>query len=214
MPELLGDMVAALLALPPSAIYGVIAVLAAVENVFPPVPADTAVAVGAFLSVGGTVSVWTVLLVTWTSNTVTAVGVYLVGRTWGRRFFRGRIGRRLLHPRSLQRLETLYERYGTWGIFLSRFVPVLRAVVPPFAGLAGLGAARAVLPMAAASMIWYGTIAVLAKTAVRGIPQLVRLVRGINQTALIFGAVVAVAAVLIWWRRHRAKVGNVQESQR
>ena len=36
--------------LPPAAVYAVLALLAAVENVMPPVPSDAAVALGAFLS--------------------------------------------------------------------------------------------------------------------------------------------------------------------
>src|SRR5947208_9146975 len=51
--------------LPPGPLYGLITALAAVENVFPPVPADSAVALGAFLAGRGMLSAWTVFLLTW-----------------------------------------------------------------------------------------------------------------------------------------------------
>ena len=44
--------------LPPLPTYVVLSVLSALENVFPPVPADVAVAVGAFLAQQGRVSAW------------------------------------------------------------------------------------------------------------------------------------------------------------
>jgi hypothetical protein len=40
-------------------------VLAALENIIPPVPADTAVALGAFLAGRGTLNAWAVFGITW-----------------------------------------------------------------------------------------------------------------------------------------------------
>ena len=48
-----------------------------------------------------------------------------------------------MRPEVLAALEEAYARWGTAGIFLSRFLPGLRAAVPPFAGVAGLSAVRA-----------------------------------------------------------------------
>ena len=57
--ELFENILNGLLGLPPTAVYAVIGILAGVENIFPPVPADTAVAIGAFLSTGGAISAGT-----------------------------------------------------------------------------------------------------------------------------------------------------------
>ena len=62
-------------------------------------------------------------------------------------------------PEVLAALEEAYARWGTAGIFLSRFLPGLRAAVPPFAGVAGLSPARALVPAAVASAIWYAFLA-------------------------------------------------------
>ncbi len=194
-----------MLGLPPAAVYLVIGLLAAVENVFPPVPADTAVAIGAFLSTGGHISAWAVFGVTWFANTVSAVGVYVAGRTVGRAFFRGRIGRRLLHPRSMRRLERVYQRHGTWGIVLSRFVPGLRAVVPPFAGIAGLGAGSTLVPLILASGLWYGTLTFLAVTLIGELDEIARFVRGLNIAGVVAAGVLAALVLAIVWRRRRRR---------
>lgn len=198
----------ALLGLPPEAVYGVIAALAAVENVFPPVPADTAVALGAFLSVGGRVSAWSVFLVTWTANVSGAILVYAAARTAGRTFFRGRLGRRLLKPAALERLEHLYQRYGTWAVFLSRFIPGVRAVVPAFAGIADLGSVRALGPVAVASALWYGALTLAAATFVRNLDQITHFVAGVNRVGLVLAGGAAVALVLLVRRRRRARRGE------
>lgn len=191
-----------LLALPSGWVYAVIAVLAGTENLFPLVPADTAVAVGAFLSVGGRVSALTVFLVTWVANVTTAAGVYVAARTAGRAFFHGQVGSRLLRPKALARIEALYERHGTWAIFLSRFVPGVRALVPPFAGVAGLGAVRTLVPLAIASGLWYGGLTYVAATTIRNIDEIGMLVGSLNRMVLaIVGVVFLIVLILMHTRR-------------
>ena len=62
------------------AIYAVLALLALVENFLPPVPADTAVALGAFLAARGVVDLRMVLLVTVLSTVAGAAAVYVLAR--------------------------------------------------------------------------------------------------------------------------------------
>ncbi|UCG87383.1 MAG: DedA family protein [Gemmatimonadota bacterium] len=173
------------------------------ENVFPPVPADTAVALGAFLSNAGTVSAWSVFGVTWAANVGSGIGVYLAARTWGRRFFTGRLGRRLLNPKHLHKLERLYDRYGTWGVFLSRFVPGARAVIPLFGGIAGLKSIRALLPMAVASAIWYGMLTFAAATLIPKLDDVAAFVVGLNWAGLALAALAAVAIIWVTFLRRR-----------
>jgi membrane protein DedA with SNARE-associated domain len=203
VPDLLDALLERLLALPSSTVYVLVGALAALENIFPPVPADTAVGIGAFLSHRGTVVATTVFAVTWVSNVTAASLVYLAGRTLGRQFFTGRLGRRLLNPARLERIERLYRRHGAWGIFLSRFVPGVRAVVPPFAGVARLGVVQSLVPMAVASGIWYALLtAVIAKSAGR-IEDVARLVGRLNWVTVLV-ALAAGGAIVLAVRRRRA----------
>lgn len=202
----MSDLLDSLLHLPAAAVYGVIAALAAAENVFPPLPADSAVALGAFLSAGGRVSALAVFAVTWTANLAGATAVYAAARTAGRSFFKGPIGRRLLKPDALSRLERLHNKYGTWGIFLSRFVPGVRAVVPPFAGIADVGVVRALVPMAVASAIWYGALTLVAATLVRNLDQIADFTSGLGRVSIVLVVLMAVvvgALLIARRRRHR-----------
>jgi membrane protein DedA with SNARE-associated domain len=206
--DLLQALIGWLVGLPPGDVYAVIGALAAAENVFPPVPADTAVALGAFLSSAGRVSALNIFLITWVANVATATSVYLAGRTVGRSFFRGRIGRRLMHPRRLRRLEAMYARYGTWGIFLSRFVPGVRGVVPPFAGVARLPFWRAIPPMAVASGLWYGVLIYVAATFITRLDDVLAFVGAFNRVALAVAALVIAVGGFLWWRHRRHRVAS------
>ncbi len=198
-----------LLELPDAAVYALIGALAAAENVFPPVPADTAVGIGAFLSQRGTLVATAVFGITWAANVGAATSVYVAGRTLGRQFFTGRLGRRLLREHRLKRIEELYARYGTWGIFVSRFIPGVRAVVPPFAGIARLSAPRSIIPMAVASGIWYGLVTVIVVSAARQIEDVVRVVTRLN-SVLVLLVVAAIAAAITAALRRRKIRGSGQ----
>ncbi|MCH8935422.1 MAG: DedA family protein [Gemmatimonadetes bacterium] len=214
MPELIEYIINALLGLPPTAVYTIIGVLAGVENVFPLVPADTAVAIGAFLSTGGHISAQAVFAVTWVANVAGAIAVYAAGRTIGRPFFQGRLGRRLLNPGAMVRLELLYRNFGMWGIFVSRFVPGLRAVVPPFAGVANLGALRVVLPLVVASGLWYGVLTFVAATAVREIDGILEFARRLSVAGVVSAGALVAVVVFAWRRRRRRRLAEDGEQAR
>jgi membrane protein DedA with SNARE-associated domain/uncharacterized tellurite resistance protein B-like protein len=188
------------------AVYLVLAGLAAVENVIPPVPSDAAVAIGAFLSHRGVTRPFLVFLVTWGANLVGAACVYFLARGYGRRLFASSTGRRLLAPRSLAVIEREYLRFGIAGIFLSRFLPGIRAVVPPFAGLIRLGTLRTLIPMALASAIWYGGITLLGAFIGSEWERILRIIAGVNRTlgiAALLVAATGLAAYLLQRRRRQ-----------
>lgn len=192
--------------LPPAAVYSVLGLLAAVENVVPPVPSDAAVALGAFLSHRGLTTPAMVFLVTWSANLVGAAGVYFAARRYGRRLFASRTGQRLLAPRSLAVIEREYLRFGVAGIFLSRFLPGVRAVVPPFAGLIDLGWVRTLGPMGIASAIWYGGITLVGAVIGAEWSRIVGILSGVNRTlAIATGVVIAGGLAWAWVARRRRR---------
>ena len=189
--------------LPPALLYALIAVCAALENVFPPVPADTVVALGAFLAGRGMLDAWGVFGLTWSANVSAGAAVYLLGRWFGRPFFRGPLGQRLLSEHTIAQIEQQYHRHGTYGIFLSRLLPVWRGVVMPFAGIAGVPPVRALVPLALASALWYGLLTCLVAVLGTNLDVVLRAVARVN-TVLAVVALAAVVTLGLWiWRRLR-----------
>jgi membrane protein DedA with SNARE-associated domain len=195
----------ALASLPLVPTYLVLMALSALENVFPPVPADTAVALGAFLARRGELSVVPLAALCWLANVGSAAGTYLLARRHGRGFFRDGWGRKLMPPEVLAALEEAYARWGVAGIFLSRFLPGLRAAVTPFAGIAGLPPARALVPAAVASAIWYAFLAFAGYELARNWDAVKTLVSDTNRALGVAALVMAVAGGYWLWRRSRRR---------
>jgi membrane protein DedA with SNARE-associated domain len=181
--------------------------LSAVENVFPPVPADTAVALGAFLARRGEVSVVPLAVLCWLANVASAAAAYVVARRHGPAFFREGWGRKVVAPGVLAALEEAYARWGTAGIFLTRFLPGLRAAVTPFAGVAGVGATRALVPAAAASAIWYAFLAYAGYTLAENWAAVKTVVGDANRALGLLAAAAAIAIAAWLWRRARHHAG-------
>jgi len=173
--------------------------------VIPPVPSDAAVALGAFLTNRGLTTPLGVFTVTWIANLAGAAGVYFASRRYGRRVFATRMGRRLLAPRSLAVIEREYLRFGVAGIFISRFLPGIRAVVPPFAGLVHLSALRTLAPMGLASAIWYGGITLLGSVIGAEWDRINRIVLGVNRTLGAVAILLLVLGVAAYLRNRRRR---------
>lgn len=183
-------------------VYLLLGVFAALENLVPPVPADVVVLFGGFLAGQGVVDAFAVFLVVWSANVCGALAVYLLGRRYGASFFSGRWGRLLLKPRQLRSLSDFYGRYGLRVIFLSRFLPMFRAVVPVFAGISKVGFWRTALPLALASAIWYGAIVYVGAVAGRNWESIIASLEGASRW--LWGAsLILLAIVFVWWWRSR-----------
>ncbi|MFL5382033.1 MAG: DedA family protein [Longimicrobiaceae bacterium] len=190
--------------LPPLLVYLVVGGIAAVENVFPPVPADVVALFGGFLAGQGTGHPLVMFLVVWGGNVATAILMYWVGRKQGTRFFQSRLGRIILHPGQMEKLSRFYQRRGTVVIFISRFLPMFRAVVPIFAGTSGVGFWRAAIPMAAASAAWYGAIVYLGATAGENWEEIRSTVEASGKWLAIAAGVLAILVGWWWWKSRRA----------
>jgi len=110
-----------------------------------------------------------------------------------------------LPAEGLAALEDAYARWGTAGIFVSRFLPGLRAAVPPFAGVAGLGVSQALVPAAIASLVWYAFLA-WAGYALADNWEAVKTVVASTNRVLGIVAIATTAAAVFWlWRRSKRR---------
>ena len=191
--------------LPPFALYAALAVVAALENIFPPLPADTVVAFGAFLAARGHATLVGAFLATWLGNVSGALLVYALGRRYGASYAQRWLAR-FGSEQNEQRLERMYAQRGIAALFLSRFIPGVRALVPPFAGAVRVPALRATLAIAVASGIWYGIVTWIAYHVGSDWDALQARLKSAGITAALVAG--GIAVVVVGWyllRRRKAK---------
>ncbi|HUQ46862.1 MAG TPA: DedA family protein [Gemmatimonadaceae bacterium] len=147
--------------LPIATLYVAMGIISAIENIFPPFPADIVVAFGSFLAARGKASPYSTFLVSWTGNVIGAAFMYYVGRRYGSGAFMSKL-ERWGGKNAEVRLRTLYARYGMPALFVSRFLPGVRALVPPFAGAMKLPPLAVGAAIALASGVWFAFITWIA----------------------------------------------------
>lgn len=189
-------------ALPAPLLYGAILIAAFAENLFPPLPADTVVALGAFVAAhnhGSVIGAWAATML---GNLAGAMCMFAIGKRLGLPWLSERFPR-VFPPAATQRAAAQFRERGLLGVAISRFFPGIRAVVPPVAGAIGIPPIRAAIAMTAASAAWYGMVCVLAYGAGENADALLARI-AVQQklfAALAAVLVLAIVAVVVWRRR-------------
>ena len=198
-----------LLTLPQSTLLPVMGLLAAAENVFPPIPADVLIAFGAFVAARADASPIPAFLTVLFGNVLGAMGMYAAGRRYGASWTERKF--HLKHKETADdALSRLYARYGLFALAIGRFVPGVRAIVAPFAGALRVSAFGTLAAITLASAAWYGMITWLAFRAGDNWEELVRTVgRAGKITAIVAGALIALI-VFLWYRHRRKKAAHDQ----
>ena len=188
--------------------YIAVGSLAAIENVFPPIPSDIATLILAalFLREGPLepLALWAAAVL---GNGAGAMVPWAVARRFGPRIAQSRIGRRLLPPETVSLVEREYVRFGLPGIFLCRLLPAVRFIVSPFAGLVGIGPVRTFVPLLLATGVWYALIVGGGWLLGGQRDALVHVLRDLNLTLFAVGLVVIGAAVL-WYLRRQERIAR------
>lgn len=77
---------------------------------------------------------------------------FLTGRHFGPRFHHLRLAQR--YRQNLLKAEAMVQRHGAAAIFIGRFVPAIRSVVPVLVGISGFARLRYLLVDALACLLW------------------------------------------------------------
>ena len=183
-----------------------LAVVAATENFVPPIPADVIVAFGAFLAAREHRSPIPTIIAVIIGNVGGALAMLALGRRFGTGWVRRRL-RGVMGEDAEQRVQHWYNRFGMPALFLSRFLPGVRAVVPPLAGAIRVPLAGAIAAITVASTIWYATLAIIAYRLGAQWDRIAGAIKQVQTGAAIIAAAIAVTALVVWLvvrRRRRA----------
>lgn len=206
---------------PLGALYALIFAASLVEGILPLMPGDVAAAFLAFMAAraGGTLTP-TILAVTG-GSVIGALIVWWAGRRYGADWLARRMHRmgltRAEHQieEAEQRVEAAYRRYGWVALFVSRFVPGVRAVVPAAAGALRVPFWEVTVIFTLASTLWYGTIAWIAFHVGRDWASVKAAIAEVARDVGAGSIAVALVLVLIGWRlvrRRRADIRGVHEA--
>jgi membrane protein DedA with SNARE-associated domain len=185
--------------------YGGLFVALVLANVGAPIGAEIiTVFAGGLTATGHLPFLWLTILVAVLGEVVGATIGYLIGRFGGRPLV-DRYGRYLhLTHENLDKVHAFFERYGSFSVFICRFIPVIRGIVAIPAGLAEMNLAHFYFWYTAGSLIFCGGLILLGSALGKHMDAVTPL---LHKGGLVVLVVALIVIVAIWMltRARRSK---------
>lgn len=127
------------------------------ENIFPPIPGDTILIFGAYLVGRGNLSFGMAMATTLAGSVMGFLTLYWVGYKYGRGFMYSKT-QTWFSPKSMERVEKLFEKWGYGVVLINRFLAGLRSVIGLFSGIGQLSIWKVIVLSTISSLFWNGTL--------------------------------------------------------
>jgi membrane-associated protein len=135
-----------------------------------PLPGDTLLFSAGILAAAKTFNLLPLLAVIVTAAILGDSAGYWFGFKFGRRLFKA--DATFLNIKHLDRTERFYDKYGSRAIVLGRFIPLLRTLVPIFAGIGKMNYTTFIRYNIAGAFIWGVSVTVLGYYLGKLIPNI------------------------------------------
>jgi membrane protein DedA with SNARE-associated domain len=189
--------------------YAGIALIIAIENLFPPIPSELILTFGGFMTTTTSLSVIGVIIASTLGSVLGAVILYLIGRLfnidvlqkiidrWGR-FLR-------VKPEDLEKAFNWFNRYGYWTVFFCRMVPLIRSLISIPAGMAKLSFGLFLLFTIAGTLIWNTVLVSLGAMLGENWDKILHFMDVYSNITYAILAVLLIGFVLYWYLKKTRK---------
>lgn len=135
-----------------------LALLVALENVFPPIPSEIILPLAGFLAGDGRMDLGAALLAATAGSVAGALVLYGVGFAFGEQRVRAGVDRwgkwLRLTQADIDRADAWFDRHGGLAVLLCRLIPIVRSLISIPAGLRRMPVGRFLLLTAVGSAVW------------------------------------------------------------
>ncbi len=100
-----------------------------------------------------------IVVLAWLGATLGDQFGFWVGCRLGPRFHHTGLAEK--HREKLQRAEAMIVRFGSYAVFIGRFIPAIRSIIPAMLGISGFTPARYLLLDVCACLLWAMALAMI-----------------------------------------------------
>lgn len=199
--------------------YWGVALLIAIENIFPPIPSEVILTFGGFLTTYTGMTPFGVVLFSTLGSVAGAIMLYALGRVLSaqrlRTIVEGPAGRILkLDADDIEKASERFARNGRKSVFYCRCIPILRSLISIPAGMSGMPFLPFLLLTTAGSAIW--NILLVGIGVIAGHNWMLAtnwIVHMADWTKAVL-VVLGIGTVLVWLCKKRKKVPSREEKKK
>lgn len=146
--------------------YVGIALLIAIENIFPPIPSEVILTFGGFMTTYSKMKVIGVIIASIIGSIIGAIALYFIGRFLNKdrleKIVEGKIGTILhLKKKDIEKANIWFEKRGQYTVFFCRFIPIVRSLISIPAGMTKMKFVPFTILTTIGSTIWNSALVYL-----------------------------------------------------
>lgn len=175
--------------------YVGIALLIAIENIFPPIPSEVILTFGGFMTTYSKMKVIGVIIASIIGSIIGAIALYFIGRFLNKdrleKIVEGKIGTILhLKKKDIEKANIWFEKRGQYTVFFCRFIPIVRSLISIPAGMTKMKFVPFTILTTIGSTIWNSVLVYLGVIAGSSWMKIVSYVNYYSKVVLIIILVV------------------------
>lgn len=184
-----------------------IALLIALENVFPPIPSEVVLVFAGYSTLHTNLGLVGATIAATVGAYVGALILYMVGRFLNvdqlKKVARSKAGKAIrLKETDIDRTVTFFNKYGGWTILVGRCVPVIRSLISIPAGMTGYPLGKFSILTIGGTLIWNFILINVGHYAGKAWRQMLIVV---DEWLYVILAVAILIVILIWLFRKNKK---------
>ena len=150
--------------------YVGIALLIAIENIFPPIPSEVILTFGGFMTTYSKIKVIGVIIASIIGSIIGAIALYFIGRFLNKdrleKIVEGKIGTILhLKKKDIEKANIWFKKRGQYTVFFCRFIPIVRSLISIPAGMTKMKFVPFTILTTIGSTIWNSVLVYLGVIA-------------------------------------------------
>ncbi len=169
-----------------------------------PIPAIPFVLAAGSLAGAGQMNLAMVILVTFTASLLADIILYYLGRRKGDRVL-GFLCRIALEPDiCVRRTQDVFTRFGMKGVFAGKFIPGLNTLMPPLAGIFGIGFSKFLVYDGPSALLFAAVYSLLGLIFSKQLQQILDALENLGSGgAMIVGGLLLGYIGYKYWQRWR-----------
>lgn len=193
-----------------------IALLIAVENIFPPIPSEVILTFGGFMTTYSNLKLIGIIISSTIGSVLGAIILYLIGRIINKerleKIVEGKIGT-ILHfkKQDIEKANSWFEKRGKSTVFFCRFIPIVRSLISIPAGITKMKFFSFVLLTTVGSIIWNSVLAYLGVIAGASWETVVAYIDSYSKIVLIFMVILLLIGTILFYKKRSLRIEKLKK---
>lgn len=182
-----------------------IALLIAIENIFPPIPSEVILTFGGFMTTKSELTIIGVIIASTIGALIGALALYYIGKILNKerliKIVNGKIGKILrLKAKDIEMADEWFDKKGNITVLFCRCIPIVRSLISIPAGMSEMAMPKFLTYTIIGTLVWNTILTVIGSIVGENWEKVVNIIDKYSHITLIVLIVVFILFVVFYLR--------------